>query len=160
MSTESYFEKIYTENYQKVFGLCLGYLKGDEALAKDLAQDVFVKVWSNLKSFRKDAKPSTWIYRITVNTCLQELRKKRDLPLKFDLQEEASSKTSAQDETRLTKMYNCINQLSLQNQSIILLELDDVPQSEIAEIIGVSHQVVRTRIHRIKNQLSKCVKND
>lgn len=48
MSTESYFEKIYTENYQKVFGLCLGYLKGDEALAKDLAQDVFVKVWSNL----------------------------------------------------------------------------------------------------------------
>lgn len=160
MSTETYFEKIYTENYQKVLGLCLGYLKGDEALAKDLAQDVFVKVWSNLKNFRQDAKPSTWIYRITVNTCLHELRKKRDLPLKFDLQEEVSNKNTSQEESRLAKMYTCINQLSLQNQSIILLELDDVPQAEIAEILGVSHQVVRTRIHRIKTQLSKCVRHD
>ncbi|WP_026451489.1 RNA polymerase sigma factor [Aequorivita capsosiphonis] len=160
MNTETYFEKIYTENYQKVLGLCLGYLKGDEALAKDLAQDVFVKVWSNLKNFRQDAKFSTWIYRITVNTCLQELRKKRDLPLEFDLQEEISNKNSSQDESRLAKMYTCINQLSLQNQSIILLELDDVPQAEIAEILGVSHQVVRTRIHRIKTQLSKCVRHD
>lgn len=95
-----------------------------------------------------------------MNTCLQELRKKRDLPLKFDLQEEVSNKNSAQDESRLAKMYACINELSLQNQSIILLELDDEPQAEIAEIIGVSHQVVRTRIHRIKTQLSKCVKHD
>lgn len=160
MNFEVYFEKIYNEYYQKVFGLCLGYVKGNTALAKDLAQDVFVKVWLNLKNFRKESKLSTWIYRIAVNTCLQELRKKQYLSLKFDIEAEETNETQARDETRLNRMYACINQLSLQNQSIILLELDDVPQAEIAEIIGLSHQVVRTRIHRIKTQLSKCVKHD
>lgn len=160
MNFEVYFEKIYNENYQKVFGLCLGYVKGNTDLAEDLAQDVFVKVWLNLKNFRKDAKLSTWIYRITVNTCLQELRKKEYLSLTFDIQAEEADEPQTLHEIRLTKMYECISQLSLQNQSIIFLELDDVPQAEIAEIIGISHQVVRTRIHRIKTQLSKCVKYD
>ena len=105
-------------------------------------------------------RSSTWIYRITVNTCLQELRKKEHLSLDFDIEAEKTKETTTQKENSLTRMYACINQLSLQNQSIILLELDEVPQAEIAEIIGVSHQVVRTRIHRIKTQLSKCVKND
>jgi RNA polymerase sigma-70 factor (ECF subfamily) len=48
--------------------------------------------------------------------------------------------------------------LKTENKSIILLELEGLPQKEIAEVMGLSHDVIRVRIHRIKNELTKCVK--
>lgn len=157
MSKETDFHQIYTANYSKVISLCLGYVKGNEFLAKDLAQEVFVKVWQNLSHFRQQSKISTWIYRITVNTCLQELRKKKYGDLPIDVGQDGTS-NAVEMEDRFRRMYKCINSLSPENRSIILLELEDVPQMEIAEIIGISHAALRTRIHRIKEQLSNCVK--
>lgn len=159
MNFEEQFELIYNNNYPKVIGLCLGYMAGDEDLAKDLAQEVFMKVWENLKTFRNESSLSTWIYRITVNTCLQQLRKKKYLPLTIDIEDEPSHDHVAH-ENRFKSMYRCIKTLSVENKSIILLELEDLPQLEIAEIMGMSHQAIRTRIRRIKVQLSKCVKNE
>lgn len=159
MNNEKEFQRIYQENYAKVISLCLGYVKGNEFLAKDLAQEVFVKVWQSFQDFRNQSHVSTWIYRITVNTCLQELRKKKYVDLKIDLEHDNTSK-AAENEVRFEAMYKCINTLNAENKSIILLELEEVPQSEIAEIIGVSHVAIRTRIHRIKEQLSKCVSHE
>lgn len=153
------FEIIYKENYHKVISLCLGYVQGDEAIAADLAQEVFIKIWQNLDKFRGESSMATWIYRITVNTCYQQLRKKPFLPLTVDIQEEPAVPKSA-TEILYQRMYSCIDQLSDLNKSIILLELQDIPQKEIAEIIGISYEAVRIRLHRIKNQLSKCVKNE
>ena len=159
MRTKFNFEEIYQKNYPKVMRLCLGYVKGDDALAKDLAQEVFIKIWQSLANFREEATISTWIYRITVNTCLLQLRKKK-LPHSsktmdsiISREEENSSK-----ENQLTKMYACIHKLSKENKGIILLELEGLPQKEIAEIMGLSHDTVRVRVHRIKNSLTKCVK--
>lgn len=157
MSKKTDFHQIYTANYPKVISLCLGYVKGNEFLAKDLAQEVFLKVWQNLSHFRQQSKISTWIYRITVNTCLQELRKKKYADLTIDIAQD-SIPNALEIEDRFLQMYKCINTLSPENRSIILLELEDVPQREIAEIIGISHAALRTRIHRIKEQLSNCVK--
>lgn len=159
MSNEERFQDIYKENYPKVTRLCMGYVGGNEDLAKDLAQEVFLKVWQNLKEFRGNSKMETWIYRITVNTCLQELRKRRTLRLQPGLVAQEASVENA-TENQFTQMYHCIHQLSPENKAIILLELEDVPQQEIASITGIGHQAVRTRIHRIKEQLSKCVKNE
>ena len=159
MSNESDFQQIYEENYSRVVGLCLGYVKGNDFLAKDLAQEVFVKVWQNLPQFRQHSKISTWIYRITVNTCLQELRKKKYVALKIDVEAE-STPNPIETESRFKSMYKCIDSLSPENKSIILLELETVPQNEIADIIGISHGAIRTRIHRIKEQLSNCVNHE
>lgn len=159
MIPEEQFEQIYHESYPKVIGLCLGYMGGNEDLAKDVAQEVFIKVWENLKTFRNESALSTWIYRITVNTCLQELRKKQHLPLNMDIEDEPSGDPIAQ-ELRYQSMYSCINALPVENRSIILLELEDIPQVEIAEIMGMTHQAIRTRIRRIKVQLSTCVNNE
>ena len=57
-------------------------------------------------------------------------------------------------------MYKCINKLPKDSRGIILLELEGLPQKEIAEVIGISHEAVRVRIHRIKDSLTKCVQND
>lgn len=162
MNEHPHFEKIYQTNYQKVIRVCMGYVNGDEARAKDLTQEVFIKVWENLASFRNEARVSTWIYRITVNTCLLELRKKKYLKGAEAFEKLANTPTEVHTskERQLKSMYQCINKLPKENKGIILLELEGLPQKEIAEIVGITHEALRVRIHRIKNNLTKCVQND
>ncbi len=154
------FQQLYTEYKEKVYRLCLGYLKGNETLSVDLTQDVFLKVHQHWDSFKGDASRATWLYRIAVNTCLNQLRKAKkyqnigldqvgDLP---NEPEETGNSTH-----NFKELYRCINTLNAINKSIILLELEEIPQQEIAEIIGINHGAVRTRINRIKDQLSKCI---
>ena len=157
------YKELYKAHYPKVMRLCLGYVAGDEDLAKDLSQEIFIKIWENLENFRSESNISTWIYRISVNTCLSKLRTKKknsrtiglvDVP---DIIEEHSN---ADRENQLARLYACIKKLSETNRAIILLVLEGLPQHEISDIIGIKHDAIRTRIHRIKNQLTKCVSNE
>ena len=162
-SKEITYQKIYEENYPKVMRLCMGYTVGDESLAKDLAQETFIKVWQNLEGFRNESGLSTWIYRICVNTCLAEIRRerKKDKNLQINnLQVSDASDNATKKEDMLVQLYECINKLSRTNKAIILLELEGLPQLEISEIMGIKHEAIRTRIHRIKQQLTKCVHNE
>lgn len=162
MKQESHFEKVYRTNYQQVIRVCMGYVHGNEALAKDLTQEVFIKVWENLQTFREEASISTWIYRITVNTCLLQLRKKKYQIAKeaIDTIVEVQEESYPSKESQLKNMYRCINKLPNDSRGIILLELEGLPQKDIAEVMGISHEAVRVRIHRIKSRLTKCVQND
>jgi RNA polymerase sigma-70 factor (ECF subfamily) len=76
-STEKKYKELYTAHYAKVMRLCLGYVAGDIDVAKDLTQKIFIKIWENLERFRSESSISTWIYRISVNTCLSNLRTKK-----------------------------------------------------------------------------------
>ncbi|WP_400075862.1 RNA polymerase sigma factor [Winogradskyella sp. R77965] len=143
--------------------LCLGYVNGDKSQAQDLTQDVFIKVLDNLKNFRKESSISTWIYRITVNTCLVHIRTNKKWKTTNNLPSNLESQTDNDIENRETKfnqLYRCINKLNDDNKTIILLELEGLPQKEIAEIIGINHEALRVRIHRIKDKLTKCVSNE
>ncbi|MDG5491140.1 RNA polymerase sigma factor [Psychroserpens sp. SPM9] len=157
---EHQFKTVYDANYSRVMRLCLGYTNGDTMLSNDLTQDVFIKVWENLESFRNQSSISTWIYRIAVNTCLLELRKKRTIRLtaQGNQLEKFKDDISNDNEAKLKQLYVCISQLNSENRTIILLELEELPQKEIAEIMGLSHDTIRVRIHRIKSELTKCVK--
>ena len=130
-------------------------------LASELSQEVFIKVWENLYSFRQESAASTWIYRITVNTCLIHLRKKKEISISKVLNTiEAESEEDLiheNTEQNLRNLYACIDTLNKENKSIILLELEGIPQKEIADIMGLNHDAIRVRIHRIKNELTKCV---
>ena len=75
MNQQDQFTNLYNEYSEGIRKLCLGYT-GDAMLAQDLLQETFIAVWNNMQQFRADAKWSTWIYRIAVNTCLTHLRKK------------------------------------------------------------------------------------
>ena len=159
----SQFHLIYQQYYPRVMRICMGYVHGNEAKAKDLTQEVLIKVWENIQNFRQDSKLSTWIYRITVNTCLMHLRRLKQNQ-KMDInplvQSEYSTDEAVIKEMKFQKMYKCIDQLSPENKAVILLELEGRPQQEIAEVLGISHEAVRVRIHRIKNQLTTCVNNE
>ncbi|WP_394747947.1 RNA polymerase sigma factor [Spongiimicrobium salis] len=158
------FETIYQSNYSRVFRLCQGYVHGNVSLAKDLTHEVFIKVWEGLASFKNEAAISTWIYRIAVNTCLMHLRHNKKKYTLFkegaiaDIPPESEPSVN-QKEGRLKQLYHCIRKLPEVSKTIILLELEGVPQKEIAAITGITHAAVRVRLHRIKDNLTKCVRN-
>src|SRR5215471_21060814 len=70
------FERLYRDNERKVFGLCFR-LSSDPALAEELTQEVFVRAWRKLSSFRGDSAFSSWLYPLTVNVALSERRSRR-----------------------------------------------------------------------------------
>jgi RNA polymerase sigma-70 factor (ECF subfamily) len=154
------FNNIYQEHYDKVYRLCLGYVNGDQTLAKDLAQETFIKVWEHLEQFKQKSSIGTWIYRITVNTCLLFIRKNKkgsySLP---EIQEDDMNVAEEEKahQNRLQQMYACIQQLKETERIVILLVLEGLPQKEISEITGHSHQNIRVMVHRIKEKLTKCV---
>ncbi|OHX67425.1 RNA polymerase sigma factor [Flammeovirga pacifica] len=148
------FEEIYQNYWQKVFRLAMGYVN-DHDLAKDLTQDVFIIVYQKLSTFNKQSSIGTWIFRIASNTCLRSVEKRQkqqttDLP-----QDLSSSENQFEDNDQIKFLYQCISTLSEIDRLIISLELEEVPQNEIAEIVGMSNGNVRTKIHRIKEKLNK-----
>lgn len=162
MDPESEFTAIYETFAPKIHRLCLGYASGDEEMAREWLQETFIKVWNHRKSFQGQSAFSTWIYRIAVNVCLNDLRRvKRHLPLvDADLADTSGYSKTAERENQLRKMYDCINQLSEQNKAMILMELEDIPQATIAETLGMAHGAVRTRLSRIRKALLKCMTNE
>lgn len=72
------FENLHNQYFSMVLHLCRGFMKGDNELAYDPAQDVFINVWNALSGYRAEASYKTRIYRITVNTCLLQIRKDKN----------------------------------------------------------------------------------
>ncbi|HEY1038402.1 MAG TPA: sigma-70 family RNA polymerase sigma factor [Bacteroidia bacterium] len=148
------FEDIYKEYWQKIFRLCMGYVN-DHDWAKDIAQETFVTVWQQLPNFRNESAIGTWIFRIASNQCLRQIEKQKRMP-KTDLpvQMEEEQPGNQQMEERMKFLYKCISELGETDRIIISLELENIKQSEIAEIVGISETNVRVKIHRIKEKLT------
>lgn len=161
MEQNNNFDSLYHLYYTKIHRLCKGYFNGDNDIASDAAQEVFIKVWENLSKFRNESNISTWIFRIASNTCLMYLRKQSTRKeVKTNQFSEISAETdSIETEDKLSNMYSCIQQLEPTNKLIIMMVLEDLSYDKIAIIIGITEENLRVRIHRIKTKLTKCVHN-
>jgi len=158
--SEPEFTALYNQLYPKVYRLCLGYVTGDESTAQELCQQTFIKVWNHRNSFKGDSEISTWIYRIAVNCCLGHLKKKRPLRLAIDpkLVDDSLEESAAEENSKdIQQLYRCIDQLKPLNKTVILLELEQIPQEKIAITLGYSHGSIRTRLSRIRESLLKCI---
>src|SRR5918997_507627 len=71
------FESLYVQNQKRVFSVALNFFGGNEELAKDVTQQVFLKIFYKIGEFHGRSEFTTWLYRITVNACLDEQRKSR-----------------------------------------------------------------------------------
>ncbi len=145
--------------------------------SEDLAQEVFVKINQGLESFRGESKLSTWIYRIATNTALDRMR---SLSFRQMVQEEPLSNPITEDEIEVEdkdvwtgekrpsadqelirkEMNECIrnfieNLLADYKAVILLSEIEGLKNREIAEILGISLDTVKIRLHRAKVKLKK-----
>ena len=136
----------------------MGYVN-DYDTAQDIAQETFIIVWQQLPKFRNESNISTWIFRIASNNCLRQVEKEKRYPkTELPLQLKAENDESA--EPQIQFLYKCIAELPETDRIIISLELENIKQSEIAKIVGLSEVHIRVKIHRIKEKLTqKCKEN-
>ena len=121
----------------------------------DLRQEVYINVWQGIEGFENRAKMSTWIYRVSLNTCITYTNKDRKHTSHEQLSENLYSLDDSQEYTRqLQEMYKLINRLNRLDKAIILLWLDEVPYEEIASIMGISRNNVASHLRRAKEKLT------
>jgi len=157
---ETYFTKVYVENKDKIYRLCLGFM-GNTFDAEDLQQEVLIQVWKNLDSFQGKSSIATWIYRIATNTAIlyAKRRTKREIkypPLKPNDEGVASVSSDATSrEKEINKLYTAISSLKEIDRIVIGLLLEKNSYHEISEITGLTPTNVGVRISRIKKTLNK-----
>jgi RNA polymerase sigma-70 factor (ECF subfamily) len=148
---------------------------GDRTQAKDLAQEVFIRVWQAAKTYKPEAKFTTWLYRITANLCLNELRSSRRKKwFSFNWSDEDGEHTiektlsdgapSAEDilleKERSRQISDALQSLpDNQRMALVLKRYDDLSYQEIAKVIGCSVPAVESLLVRAKRTLQEKLKN-
>lgn len=157
------FEILYRDYHTLVLQLCKGFMKGEEHQALDLSQEVFINIWRSLGSYRHEASYKTWIYRITVNTCLKYIRDKKikqAVPLNEELFIVAADESLPATGKSYEMLYQAIGALKEVDRLIIMMVLDEVSYGEISSIMGMSEGSLRVRISRIKKNLKQLIENE
>jgi RNA polymerase sigma-70 factor (ECF subfamily) len=164
---EKLFNQIISDYGDKIFRLCYSYAKNvDEQ--KDLHQEVLIKLWIGLNSFKQRSHLSTWIYRITVNHCLDYIRKSKtfttvSLDKTNRSKELIDNRVDAEigfiQSEEAKQLKNKIHELSVIDHILISLYLEDLKYRDIASIVGMSEKNVGVRIHRIKKYLNNNLKD-
>lgn len=169
------FEEIYHEYGGKILNLAFR-MTGKEEVARDLTQDIFIKVYQNLSSFREQSQIYTWIYRIALNHILNYLKKER----RFQWQELMDKKISEflSDDKLETQFRLHANPVSPDEKlesderekivwtvilklppklrvPFVLNRYEDLSYQEIAEKLDISLSNVESRIHRAKKAVMK-----
>lgn len=157
---ERLFRQMIKENEEKIYRICV-YHSSSRQDCEDIFQQVLINIWSSLQNFRGDAKLSTWIYRIALNTSIDFNRaESRRIKNQFKIIQELKL-ISSQDERwekirhekMLEEIYTQLVQLSVIDKLIMSLFMEEFSSREIAEVVGISEGNVRIKIHRIKEQL-------
>ena len=154
------FELLYTQNQKRVFSVALNFFGGDTDLAKDITQQVFLKIFRRIDEFRGDSEFTTWLYRITINACLDEQRKTRKL---FSLSDffGIASRRRAQDEKVHQKEICGAVQAELAKLKpkfrlpILLKYVEGLSYEEIAKVMDCSIGTVASRLNRGHKMLAQ-----
>jgi RNA polymerase sigma-70 factor (ECF subfamily) len=149
---------------RRVFGLAYGIL-GDRAAAEDVAQEVFVKVWQAFDSFDGRAQLSTWIYAITRNAAISALRKR---PRAVSMSEEAvATQVDAlradgdPEDAGDAQLWRLVETLpDKQRQAIVLFYQEDRSIEDIAGMLGMPVNTVKTHLHRGRARLAAALGTD
>ena len=157
-SNKNTFETIYCQHHPMVLQMCLGYTKGDRDTANDLSQEIFISVWNNLDKFRGASSYKTWIYRITVNTCLQYIKKEKASPILNEDIQLTVAETDESTNDNIQKLYEAIGQFKKTDRLIIMMVLENQNYDSISEVIGLKATNMRVKIHRIKKRLETILK--
>ena len=150
---ELQFTKIIKEYRKTIYTVCYFYSKDSEEV-NDLYQEILINLWKGFEKFRGESSLKTWIWRVSLNTCNNQNRKKKSsvqtIPLSVDIDlyndDDVQSK-------QIQMLYDRINRLDVFDRAIILLWLENMNYQDIADVVGISLSNVTTRLFRIKEQL-------
>ncbi len=134
---------------------------------EDLFQEILLQLWLSLPTFRGDSKPSTWIYRVALNTSLawdRTRRRYRDrvrsLATPGEVVDRNQGDDRADQDAEVRRLYSAIRALSKVDASIVLLHLDGLSYREMADVLGISVSNVGVRLSRAKKRLLQSLEED
>ena len=135
--------------------------------AEELTQDVFLKAFQQLSSFKAESSFSTWIYRIATNLAISAVRKKRNDVLRLDDSVFANLSDTQVDEAledeseeQMERLQQAMNQLEADERAMITLYyLEEKPLAEVAFILGMTEGNAKVKLHRIRKKLYVLIKN-
>ena len=152
-ANEREFASIIREYKRTIYTVCYMF-STDEDEVSDLFQDILINLWQGYEKFRGDSSLNSWIYKVSLNTCISIDRKKKkmgkkvELSVEFNLYEE-----NDKDTKQIRHLYDRISKLAIIDRAIVLLWLDNLNYDEIGEIIGISTKNVSVKLVRIREQL-------
>lgn len=155
---ENKFLSDFEANQNIVHKICRLYTTNQDA-HNDLFQEVTIQLWKNYSKFRGEAKFSTWMYRVALNTAISLYRKSTRTVKTQDITDYAFKiKAVNYDETeelQLKALYNAIRKLNDIDKALIFLYLEDNPYKEISVTLGISEVNARVKMNRAKEKLKK-----
>ena len=156
------FQLLFETYKDKVFSIAVYSSGGDRAVAEDVTQQVFLKLFTAIRQFRGDSEFTTWLYRLVVNACLDERRRrKRLLPLPETLTMGNPSEKKPQEKQYARREVSeavqaAIGELKPKFRLPILLKyIEGLSYEEIASVMGCSKGTVASRLNRGHSQLAK-----
>jgi RNA polymerase sigma-70 factor (ECF subfamily) len=149
------FRTLYESYKDAVYSIALNFSGGNEEAAKDIAQEVFLKLFSSLKSFRGSANFSTWLFRVVVNACMDEHRRRRRfVPLEDSVPPERMMSRQSQERDAYQKRLAGEVRVAMAALSpklrlpVVLRYVQDLSYDEIARVLGCSAGTVASRLNR------------
>ncbi|HEX4639023.1 MAG TPA: sigma-70 family RNA polymerase sigma factor [Chthoniobacterales bacterium] len=139
-----------------VRGLLRQLTRGDAALADDLAQEAFIRAYKNIRSFRGDAKFSTWLYRIAYNCFREDARKRKELVGINEEQWQAEQDPHTVDPALRQDLMHALNLLPIHERSAVLLCCQQgLSHDEASRVLDIPLGTVKTNVLRGREKLKK-----
>ncbi len=155
---EREFLNIVTGNQGIIHKVCGVYCDTPED-REDLFQEIVAQLWKSYPTFRAEAKVTTWMYKVSLNTAITHFKKNKRRPDGKDLDRKqfqvADDSYDEDFDEQVKLLHRAIGKLTGIEKSIVLLYLEDKKYEEIAEIIGITQNYVRVKMNRIKGKLKK-----
>ena len=157
--SEKEFAQLVREHKTTIYTVCYMFSKDKEEV-EDLFQEVLIALWRGFNGFRGESNIRSWIYRVSLNTCISAERKKRRRAdsVRLDMNINLFSDTD-EDSRQAQMLRKRIGKLGVFDRAIILLWLENLSYEEIGAIVGISAKNVSVRLVRIREQL-KNMSND
>ena len=154
------FERLYRENERKVFGLCFR-LSSDPALAEELTQEVFVRAWRKLSSFRGESAFSSWLYPLTVNVALSERRSRRRRDARIVATEDPASLERAPRSPAPEAGFDLEKAMATlppgARAVFVLHDVEGRTHEEIAQLLGLAPGTSKAQLHRARRLLREAL---
>ena len=160
------FGELYREHAGRVFALCVR-MSGDRIRARELMQDVFVRAWEGLRSFRGDASFGSWLHRLAVNVVLTSVRAERRREARVSLVEDLADAESDHAAIRRVPATDPGSAIDLERaiaalppgarSAFVLHDVEGFSHGEIAELMGLAEGTIRAQLHRARKLLMEAL---
>jgi RNA polymerase sigma-70 factor, ECF subfamily len=158
----STFINLIKQHERIIYKVC--YLYADTVVNRqDLYQEIIIQVWKGYQKFRGDAKFSTWLYQVSINTAIAGFRKEKRSLVVFDDNamppDMGDTGLSSPETAHLEQLYAAINRLNDIEKALVMLYLDGNSYEEIENVMGIPNGALRVKMTRIKEKLRQLTKN-